>query len=220
MKVFYCCLLLFLSSCVTRPYFKSANDINKKEVTLYTRDKPARTGLFTVFWEGLYNANPPVGRTLEFIPDGKTGAENIQVGDIIGYSIDSSYYALKRLYFATTTSDPTAQLLFVKRLTREDSRIQLYELYESGRGNATGESKYTYFISLPGSGQYETINTRSSKLVPDFDLKMSAMVSDCPSLADKIRARQDGYFFSLVHFNQFKVKEVLTRIIDEYNGCK
>lgn len=184
---------------------------------MYTKDKPAMKGLLSVPFESLYNSTTYAGHTLDFIPDGKTQKENIEIGDVIGYSIDSNYYALKRLIFV---SDNAAHLLFVKRLTKEDSRIQLYELYESGRRNATAETEYLYFISLPGASPYETINTRSSALVPNFDLKMSALVSDCPALKEKIRDRVDGYFIPLMTRRESWYRDVMLNIINEYNACR
>ena len=96
----------------------------------------------------------------------------------------------------------------------------MYELYESGIGNATGEIRYSYFISLPSFSEYKTINTRSNQLIPFFDEKMGVIVSDCPLLARKIRNRERGYFIPEMSFNTFKHREVMTKIIDEYNLCR
>lgn len=217
MKLLSFCFLFFLAACSPQSYFKSPNNVSKKKVTLYLRNEQPVTGILTIPFEENFNRPPTNVQTLKFIPEGKAGEENIDIHDITGYSLDKNYYALKNLYLLSTNSN---HWLFVKRLTGEDSRIQLYELYETGRGNHTGESVYTYFISLPTYGPYETLNTHSVKLIPDFNQKMSELVSDCPSLAEKIRDRQNGYFIPLVSFNTFKHKEVMMKIVNEYNSCK
>jgi len=107
----------------------------------------------------------------------------------------------------------------VKRLTGENSRIQLYELYESGRGNDAGEIEYTYFLSYPSCGPLDALNTRSSVFMPSFEQKMSLLVEDCPGLAQKILAKDNGYFIPVASFNIKKHPDVLLRIIDEYNKC-
>jgi hypothetical protein len=52
---------------------------------------------------------------------------------------------------------------------------------------------------------------------------MSAIVKDCASLAEKIKAKTKGYYIpsapSMV-FPESKRIEVYKRIIEEYNNCK
>jgi hypothetical protein len=55
--------------------------------------------------------------------------------------------------------------------------------------------------------------------MPSFDRKMSEIVSDCPLLAQKILAKDNGYFIPFTTFNIKKDPEVLMRIIQEYNHC-
>jgi len=217
MKSFYCCLLFLLSACTPTSFFKTPNDISKMNVTLYLLDQTQVKGILTIPFELNFNGNPPVPKTLKFIPEGKSVEEDIELKDIIGYSIDQNYYALKHVFLLSTNS---THLLFVKRLTSGDSRISLYELYESGKGNSTNESRYSWFISLPTSSQFETINIQTSKLVPDFDQKMNLFVSDCPSLAQKISTKEKGYFMPLFSFDKYKHRDVMLKIITEYNNCK
>jgi hypothetical protein len=218
MKLLSCALLLLLCSCASQSYFKSANEVSKKKAVLYLRNKPAMEGTLTIHYEYNFNGLGPVNvQRLNFIADGKTEEQNIEYTEVIGYSINKDYYALKNLYLFSTNR---YHLLFAKRLTGEDSRIQLYELFESGLGNQTGETQYSYFISLSTYSQYETLNTKSDKLIPNFDLNMSSLVSDCPSLAEKIREKENGYFIPFFSFNTFKHREVMTKIIGEYNNCK
>jgi hypothetical protein len=64
------------------------------------------------------------------------------------------------------------------------------------------------------------MNTRGIGLLPSFDQKMSAIVADCPTLAEKIRLKGKGYFLAQVTFAIKKHPEVLLKIITEYNNCK
>jgi hypothetical protein len=217
MKPFFCSLVILLSGCTAQSYFKSPNDVRKQKVVLYLRNKPGLAGSLTVPFEENFNKPAIQPLPLKFTPEGDTREDNIDLKDVIGYSLGKDYYALKNLFLFT---DNAEHLLFAKRMTGEDSRIQLYELYESGKGNATAEPQYSYFISLPTFSQNETLNTHSINLIPDFDQKMSELVSDCPSLAQKIKNKQTGYFIPLSSFKTFKHKEVMTKIINEYNNCK
>jgi hypothetical protein len=82
-----------------------------------------------------------------------------------------------------------------------------------------GEVRYSYYLSWPSFGQKETMNTRSSALLPQFEEKMSKIVDDCPALAEKIRLKEKGYFIPMTSFKLKKHPEVLLKIINEYNNC-
>jgi hypothetical protein len=75
-------------------------------------------------------------------------------------------------------------------------------------------------LSLPSYDPLQTMNTRGIGLLPSFDQKMSAIVADCPTLAEKIRLKGKGYFLAQVTFAIKKHPEVLLKIITEYNNCK
>lgn len=181
------------------------------------RDGSKMPGLLTVTFETFNSANIDYPDVVEFVPEGKDSTEKIKLNAIAGYAMGNDFYALKKLDMYMNNIN---RLLFVKRLSPENSKIQLYELYESGRGNYSAEVKYSYYLSLPSSGPLEAINTRSSAIIPSFELKMSNIVSDCPSLAEKIRLKQEGYFLPMVTFNIKKHPEVLLKIINEYNACR
>jgi hypothetical protein len=189
----------------------------KEKAVLYLRNQTKLSGDITVFFETTFNTQMEINPYIFFLPEGKTTEEKINLSEITGYSIGSDYYALKEV---DLLANNVVHLLFVKRLTTENSKLQLYELYESGRGNATNEVKYSYYLSLPAFDALKTINTRSIHIVPDFDQKMSEIVSDCPSLAKKIRSKESGYFIPFATFNRKKHPEVLLKIIDEYNKCE
>jgi hypothetical protein len=209
--------LIMTCGCKEPAYFISSNELNKEKVILYLRDQSRIPGTLTISLENFYNLNVDSKTSIRFIPEGDSLEKDINLKAIEGYSIGPDFYALKKLDLFMNN---TFYLLFVKRLTTESSKIQLYELYESGRGNNTGEIKYSYYLSLPSYGPLETMNTRSSGLVPFFDEKMSEIVHDCPALSRKIQSKENGYFLPLTSFNIKKHPEVLLKIINEYNNCK
>ena len=209
------CFIL-LSGCKSPMYFISPNAVSKEKVILFLRDESKTAGKINIYLENYSSGNVVYKSSIGFIPDGKTEIENIPLTDIDGYSMGADFFALKKVDLDMTK---TYRLLFIKRLTPENSKIQLYELYESGRGSPTGESRYTYYLSLPTYDGYQTMNTRSSDLIPLFDQKMSKLVDDCPALAEKIRLKEKGYFLPWQTFGNKRQPEVLLKIINEYNSC-
>lgn len=208
--------LIFLSGCKTTGFFVSPNDVHKEKVLLYLRNQEKISGVINISMEygsGLHADFSPI---LEIMPEGKTTWQKLDMNDITAYSIGSNYYPVKRV---DVDMNGALDLLFVKRLTAENSRIQLYELYQSGKANYTGEATTSYYLSFPGFGPLETLNAKSSRLVPNFEFKMSSMVEDCPALEKKIRKKEKGYFLALGTFNIKTTPTVLMTIIREYDSC-
>jgi hypothetical protein len=209
-------LLTFIAAiagCKTSSYFKNSNDVLKKYGTIYFINGKEKSGLISVQFETGKEAT----NYIDFLPEGEITAEKIDATTVKAYTINGDYFVPKKidLYFTGIYN-----LLFVKRLTIEKSRIHLYELHQLYKSSDTGEDLYFYFISLPEHGMYDVWNTYSKNLVPYFDFKMSKIVEDCPELAEKIKSKKKGYFFPQVNFNNFKKAAVLKKIIEEYNLCK
>jgi hypothetical protein len=209
-------ILILLAACKPGGYIVSPNEVRKEKAILYLRNGEKINGEINIELESNSAQHTEFKPLVEILPEGKTVWQKINIVDIAAYSTDKDYYPAKNL---DVDLNGTHFLMFVKRLTAEKSKIQLYELYESGRGTYTGEPKYSYFLSFPGYAPYQTINARSSQLIPGFDFKMSSMVEDCPILAKKIRSRQKDYFLSMTTFNRKMTPEVLMRIINEYDSC-
>jgi hypothetical protein len=208
--------LILLSACKTTGYFVSPNEVHKEKVVLYLKNEEKISGEINIDLETPTAQHVTFKPLIEILPEGKTVWQTISMTEVSAYTMGSDFYAAKNL---DVDINGTHFLMFVKRLTAENSKIQLYELYESGRGTATGESKYSYFLSFPGYAPYQAMNVRSSELIPGFDSKMGNLVDDCPVLAKKIRSKQPDYFLNMATFNRKKTPEVLLRIIDEYNNC-
>ena len=188
--------------------------IGKKWIWFYGYTKT--TGRINILLENSSSMEVTYSRYIQFIREGAGSPEKIDLYNVAGYWYKSAYYALKKIDIHL---EGIHRLLFVKRLTDENSKIQLYELYQPGIANGGGEIEYTYYLSYLSSGPLEAVNTRSVALLPSFDQKMSLLVADCPDLAQKIRAKENGYFIPFASLNLKKHPDVLMRIIDEYNKC-
>jgi hypothetical protein len=213
-QIFIFCIFLF--SCKSPSEFLTPNEVHQEKVDLVFRDHTKRTGEINILHDNSNSFHVTYNNYIQFTPEGKISTESIDINEISGYWYMSTYYALKKL---DINMNGIYRLLFVKRLTDENSRMQLYELYESDRDNSGGNSEYSYFLSYPSCGPLDAINTRSSTFIPSFEQKMSLLVADCPVLAEKILAKDNGYFIPFTSFNKKKHPDVLLRIINEYNKC-
>ena len=208
--------LIFSSACKPSGYFTSPNDVHKEKVIVYLKNQEKIVGDINIDLEHDSRLPGDFKPTLEIMPEGKTSWQKLNIQDITAYSMGSDYFPVKNV---DVDMNGANYMLFVKRMTAENSRIQLYQLYESGKSNYTGEPVTHYYLSFPGFAPLETINAKGSQLVPNFDSKMSNLVEDCPNLAKKIRKKEKGYFLAMATFNVKTTPEVLMRIIDEYNSC-
>ena len=164
----------------------------------------------------------PFSGDVKVYADGDKKPMNFNLGDVNGYRIRNDYYELKEKKGGISIG---RRLSFMKRLTPENSKIHLYEdmekVTESGKGNANSQSRYEteYYLQMPNESSEEVYPLGGSKFVPNFDEKVSRMVSDCPSLIQKIAAKENGYFYAQVSLFKEKRAEVLMNIIREYNRC-
>jgi len=142
--------------------------------------------------------------------------------DVKGYSIRNDYFALKEIRGGVNIGKHYS---FMRRLTPEDSRISLFENIEKVTRTTSNNTRSThyeteYFMELPSEEGDGVWSLTSSKFVPNFDEKMSKIVSDCPTVARKIANREEGYFYRQVTVFKDKRPDVLMNIIDEYNRCR
>ena len=194
-------------------YFKTPNDLYKTPATVYLDDGTEKTGDLTVQFETGFDYDYSVNL---YHKETKS-TEKISFQTIKYYSINKDYYYPKQV---DVRLDGKYYLLFLKRLTPENSKIQLFQLDVSSKIAASGQSDKLYFISPPTTSKFEAWNIYGKKIFPDFEYKMSSLVTDCPALADKIKSKSDGYYLTNTPFlsDQKKV-EVFKRIIEEYDSC-
>lgn len=137
------------------------------------------------------------------------------------YQLKNDYFELKELKGGLSLFK---EYSFMKRLTRQDSKIHLYEhtkkITQSGGKHTNAYIRYEteHYLQLPGEGN-TAWPLSGSKFVPDFHEKMSKLFADCPTLASKILNKENGYFYAQVSRVKEKRAAVLMNIIDEYNNC-
>jgi hypothetical protein len=212
-------ICLILVGCVST-YFKTPNDVYKTPATIYLDDGTEKTGELTIQLESALESGFD-NKNLVTIGHKETGnSEEIRIESIKCYKIRNDYYFPKKI---DLNLDGNYHLLFVKQLTPEISKIHLYELDQRYRSTSSGKSDELYYISLPNSSKYEAWSIYSNKVSPDFEYKMSNIVSDCPALATKIKSKEKGYYIPhgpRFTFPDSKRLDVFQRIIGEYNNCR
>src|SRR5215813_5155534 len=161
-----------LPGCVSS-YFKTPNDLYKTPATIYLDDGTQKTGDLTVQFETGFDYDYSVN----LYHKETRRAEKIRFQNIKYYTINKDYYYPKQV---DVRLDGKYYLLFLKRLTPENSKIELFELNVSYKTAATGQSDKLYFIAPPNSSKYEVWSVYGKKFTPDFEYKMSSLVGDCP----------------------------------------
>jgi hypothetical protein len=203
-------VLLMAAGCKPVSYFSTPNDVFKTAGTVYLLNGAEVKGKITIEFETGYNAG-------KFIRVGNGDREErISIDSIRYYKIDKDCYYPKKIDLDLSG---TQKLLFVKRLTKENSRIHLYELYQQSKQTSDGQELFFYFISLPTQARLDAWNIGGKNFVPNFDEKMSRIVADCSTLSGKIKQKTKGYFLAPFTLSNSKKVDVLTRIINEYNDC-
>ena len=213
--------IIFFTSCKT-PYFNSVNNMRQINSTVYLKDGKQISGQTNSSLVSSFNSNSYIS----IKPDNSGGLQKVYLTDIKGIEVRSNYYEPKLIDMGFGSRD---QLLFVKRMTKPDSKIGLYELYEQrqntsyrrGGGSYTYYTdNYSYYISFAGNKNGVAWSLDGKHLTPNFEDKMSEIVKDCPALAEKIKSKEKGYFYAQVSLISEKRIETMLNIIDEYNKCK
>ena len=214
-------LLASLFGCKTYSYFSTANDMLKQNCTVYMLNGTIQKGQLTIQLE--------TGHTIDnmiHILISKNEEKKIAIDSIKYYKYNNDYYYPKTLNLEAYEipnrnylSLPNVRnMLFLKALTKENSRIMLYELYEPAAKSNDGTDHYDHFVSFQNDSRLDAWNLGNSRFFPRFEDKMSNIVADCPVLSNKIKLRTKGYFASQVSVDAKKY-EVFQRIATEYNAC-
>ena len=213
------CGIAAFTGCKT-PSFTTANDMRLINGSIITKDDKQIDGAVTANLQN-YNSRSYIMITPK---DGKEQKVNIM--DIKSMTVRGNTYEPKLIDMGFGSRD---QMLFVKRISKGDTKIKLYELFEQHTNNYTSRyggttqnttDDYTYYVTIPNRTMQQTAwNIGGKHFTPNFEDKMSEFVKDCPALADKIRHKEKGYFYAQVSLAEKKI-EVLMNIIDEYEKCK
>jgi hypothetical protein len=207
--------VILLSSCRSMTSFESPNSFRNITGTLFLTNGKSVDGKLVVQTDNFF------GSPVKIYTEGDKKPMQFNLGDVEGYRIRNDYYHLKEVKGGMRLGK---QFSFMKRLTPEGSRIHLYEHMDkvSVNDNKTTITRYEteYYMQLLNEEGSAVYPLSGSKFVPNFNEKMSKMVSDCFSLAQKIAAKENGYFYAQVSLFKEKRVEVLMNIIEEYNRCK
>jgi hypothetical protein len=216
--------LLFLCSCGSATFFKSPNQLQNIPGTLHLRDGKTITGNL------LIDIDRPNSKAVQIYRSADKKPLRVPLLEIKGYVAQNEHYELKEIKKPIVVGKGHSFLgqlaagksySFMKRVTPAASRIHLYESMEPQTAGSTTTSRYAtvYYITLPTAPAEAVFPLDDSKLVPNFNEKMSRHVTDCPALAQKIARKEPGYTY--VHLNIVNKKRlaVLLNIIEEYNAC-
>lgn len=209
-------VVVIFSSCKSMAYFDTPNDLKNMPATLYLTNGRSYKGKLVVH-TNKYSAN-----AVKMYLEGERKPMNFSLAEVKGYQFRNDYYELKEVRGGLRLGK---EYSFMKRLTKDNSRIHLYEnTRKVTTSNGANMGSYTYYetqyyLKLPQEEGDAVWPLSSSKFVPNFDEKMSRLVADCPALATKIANKEEGYFYAQVSFFKEKRANVLMNIIDEYNEC-
>ena len=209
-------IIIVFASCGSMTSFESPNRVRNMTGTLYLTNGKALDGKLVIQTGNVF------GSDVKIYAEGDKKPMQFNLGEVIGYCIRNDYYALKEKRGSIGLG---RRLSFMKRLTPEDSRIHMYEDIEKvtetakANGNNSTSTHYEteYYLEMPNEHSSNVYPLGGTKFVPNFDGKMSKIVSDCPSLAQRIAIKESGYFYAQVSLFNEKRADVLMNIIREYN---
>ncbi|HUC79968.1 MAG TPA: hypothetical protein VMR70_03595 [Flavisolibacter sp.] len=214
--LFFSVVTFFLSSCGSVSSFESPNSLRNMNGTLFLRNGKSIDGKLVVQVGNMFSSD------VKIYEEGDKKPMNFSVKEVAGYRIHNDHYFLKE-----KKSGLGRRQSFMRRITPADSRIHLYEeqekVSETSKANGVTNSRTRYekeyYLQLPNEPTDDVYSLGSSRFVPNFDEKMSRIVSDCPALAQKISSKADGYFYAQIGLFKEKRVNVLMTIIEEYNRC-
>jgi hypothetical protein len=207
-----------VASCKSAAWFETPNDLNNINGTLYLVNGENLQGKLSVDdgWNGRVRLDVP----------GEKKSRKYPFHDVKGYQLRGDYYELKEVRDGSSFSR-NFRLHFMRRLTPENSRIHLYEYLDketthigSRRDRSVTSLEKTYYIQLPSENGDGVWDIGLSRFVPNFDDKVSKLVSDCPVLAQKIASKEKGYFYPQIGYSDESRVDILWNIINEYNKCQ
>jgi hypothetical protein len=210
-------ITILFTSCRSMAYFETPNDFRNMPATLYLTNGRSYHGKLQV------HTNQYSKSAIRLYTEGDKKPMRFSLADVKAYDFRNDYYELKEVQGGMRL---VKEHFFMKRLTKEDSRIHLYEnVRKVTRPSGKHTNSYVYyekeyFLEIPHEKDDGVWALTSSKFVPHFEEKMSKLVADCPTLASKISSKEDGYFYAQVSLINEKRVNVLMNIIDEYNNCE
>jgi hypothetical protein len=208
-------IVLLLAACNSQ-YYQSPNNMRNTYGSLLLNTGSVMKGYLSINAGEMPRFGPHDFITIKETP--KSKGQRIYVHEIKEMNVRGEFYApieTDQRFFNRQ------DLMFARRMTRPNSKIKLFELYQrqpDANNNGSYTTSYTYYVQFPFQQRFETWRIDGNKFVPNFEEKMSDYVKDHPTLAEKIKNKKKGYFYPLVTLNSDKRLETMQRIIDEYNS--
>jgi hypothetical protein len=208
-------ITFFISACRSISYFETPNAVRNLPATLYLANGRSYHGDLSV------HTNRHSKSAVKLYTEGDKKPMRLGLHHVRGYQLKNDYYELKEIKGNLSFFK---EYSFMKRLTKEDSKVHLYEhtkkITQSGGKHTSAYTRYEteHYLQLPDEDN-AVWPLNGSKFVPDFHQKMSKLFGDCPTLASKISNKENGYFYSQVSLIKEKRTAVLLNIIEEYNNC-
>ena len=207
--------VLFLAACRSMNSFETPDAQRNQSGALHLKNGRKVDGKLVVQMGNVF------GNSVEVYAAGEKKPMRFDLRDVEGYRIRNDYYALKD---ARGEMGIKENFAFMKRLTPEDSGMHLYEKTENnvtdeGNRRSFSFNDTEYYLQLPGEKGLAVYNVNSFKFVPHFHKKVSELLSNCRVLAQKIAAKEKGYFYPQLSLVHKKRAEVWLKIILEYNQC-
>lgn len=217
-RIFTILFVIAFVGCGTMASFDSPNSLRNINGTLFLKNGKSVNGLLVVQLGNMF------GSDIKVLEGDDKKSLNFKLEEVEGFRVRNELYLLRRKEGGIGLG---RRISFMRRITPENSRIHLYELREkvdetnrsNNRGRLGDRYETEYYVELPNESAGSVYALGGSKFVPNFDEKMSRVVSDCPSLAQKIAGKRDGYFYAQVGLFTEKRLNVLMNIIEEYNSC-
>lgn len=212
-----CLPIIFMFISCKGPYFASVNNMRNIYSTVYTMDGKILSGQLDCALEKTYSKRKDY---ILFKERDAKETQKIYLTDVKGVLVRNNYYEPKLVDIGSLFV--LKKMLFIRRLTDENSKIGLYEYRRESPSSGTSgvDIDYLYYISLPGADRLRAENIEGKHLTPNFENKMSEIVKDCPSLAEKIKRKDPGYFYAQISLIKDKKVEIMRNIIEEYNRCQ
>ena len=208
-------VIILMNSCRSLSYFQTPNDLRNISGKLFLTNGETIDGKLII------SRNDFIGKEIKVYTPGHKAPLKYDLFDIKGYEVRGQYYELKEIRGSIALH---SNYSFMKRLTKPDSKIQLFENTEritsTANNSTTTHYETQYYLQLPYETGDAVWTLGSSKFVPNFDEKMSKLVQDCELLAQKIADKKSGYFYAQISLSKEKKADVLWNIINEYNNCR
>lgn len=206
-------LAFFMVSCNT-PYYSSVNSMAGQPATLTLSNGQVLSGKIRVNSFDSYSSISSIA----FAEGVSKSYQTYGLNDIRFLFVNGSNYSVKNLKGNDMWGGNA--LRFVKELTPMNGNLQLFEnevLTKSTDGTLHREQQL--FVQLPGNN-LDVYNAQSDKFIPNFDVKVPAMLAACPSLCEKISNKNKDFFYAFVNQGETRRKQVWMNIVNAYNQCQ